>query len=208
LSKPTNCLQTATAGVPAFVRLGTAAFVSDNLKNFRNRPKKPIEVYEFEGCPFCRKVLSSGTLLPCIAPACFIAHDATFSFLLLQVREACTLLDIDVLFYPCPKGGPTWRPKVVLHNLCCLSRSSYPIITASIQSLQIFMPTYVSEMNLDMLQAFHDRFAASFCRQCSSVGNHSSHTWSTPTPDSRWENLMTSSTTFTMSMEMATCPCY
>lgn len=81
---PGQRIATATAGVPAFVRLGTAAFVSDNLKNFRNRPKKPIELYEFEGCPFCRKV-----------------------------REACTLLDIDVLFYPCPKGGPTWRPKAV-----------------------------------------------------------------------------------------------
>ena len=32
----------------------------------------------------------------------------------LQVREATTLLDLDVLFYPCPKGGPTWRPKVRL----------------------------------------------------------------------------------------------
>ncbi|KAL0042144.1 hypothetical protein WJX77_004492 [Trebouxia sp. C0004] len=81
---PGQRIATATAGVPALVRLGTAAFVSDNLKNFRNRPKKPIELYEFEGCPFCRKV-----------------------------REACTLLDIDVLFYPCPKGGPTWRPKAV-----------------------------------------------------------------------------------------------
>lgn len=77
-------LATATAGAPAFFRLGTAAFVSNNLKNFRKRPSKPIELYEFEGCPFCRKV-----------------------------REACTLLDVDVLFYPCPKGGPTWRPKAV-----------------------------------------------------------------------------------------------
>lgn len=29
-----------------------------------------------------------------------------------QVREACSLLDLDVLFYPCPKDGPNWRPKV------------------------------------------------------------------------------------------------
>lgn len=81
---PGQKLATATAGAPALFRLGTAAFVADNLKNFRKRPNKPIELYEFEGCPFCRKV-----------------------------REACTLLDIDVLFYPCPKGGPTWRPKAV-----------------------------------------------------------------------------------------------
>uniref|UniRef100_A0A804LVE7 GST N-terminal domain-containing protein n=1 Tax=Zea mays TaxID=4577 RepID=A0A804LVE7_MAIZE len=38
------------------------------------RPEKPIEIYEFEGCPFCRKV-----------------------------REMVTVLDLDVLFYPCPQ---------------------------------------------------------------------------------------------------------
>lgn len=44
------------------------------------RPEKPIKMYEFEGCPFCRKV-----------------------------REAVIWLDLDVLFYPCPQGGPTYR---------------------------------------------------------------------------------------------------
>ncbi|XVE75960.1 hypothetical protein DITRI_Ditri12bG0134300 [Diplodiscus trichospermus] len=47
------------------------------------RPEKPIEIYEFESCPFCRKV-----------------------------REIVAVLDIDVLFYPCPKNGPNFRPKV------------------------------------------------------------------------------------------------
>ncbi|TYI98787.1 hypothetical protein E1A91_D01G241400v1 [Gossypium mustelinum] len=46
-------------------------------------PEKPIEIYEFEGCPFCRKV-----------------------------REIVAVLDIDFLFYPCPKNGPNFRPKV------------------------------------------------------------------------------------------------
>eukprot|EP00899_Mesostigma_viride_P026107 jgi/Mesvir1/6681/Mv08908-RA.1 len=46
-------------------------------------PEKPIIIYEFEGCPFCKKV-----------------------------REAVAMLDLDVLFYPTPKGGPTYRPKV------------------------------------------------------------------------------------------------
>jgi glutathione S-transferase len=72
----------ATAGVQAFARFGSAAFVSGNLSNFRGRPEKPIELYEFEGCPFCRKV-----------------------------REVVTILDIDAIFYPCPQGGPTFRPK-------------------------------------------------------------------------------------------------
>ena len=48
------------------------------------RPEKPIEIYEFEGCPFCRKV-----------------------------REMVAVLDLDVLFYPCPQKGPTFRPKVL-----------------------------------------------------------------------------------------------
>lgn len=48
------------------------------------RPEKPIEIYEFEGCPFCRKV-----------------------------REMVSVLDLDVLFYPCPQNGPTFRPKVL-----------------------------------------------------------------------------------------------
>lgn len=46
------------------------------------RPKEPIIMYEFEGCPYCKKV-----------------------------REVITLLDLEVLFYPCPKGGPTYRLK-------------------------------------------------------------------------------------------------
>lgn len=29
-----------------------------------------------------------------------------------QVREAVTILDLDVAYYPCPAGGPTWRQKV------------------------------------------------------------------------------------------------
>ncbi|KAL6858742.1 hypothetical protein ACP4OV_017744 [Aristida adscensionis] len=48
------------------------------------RPEKPIEIYEFEGCPFCRKV-----------------------------REMVSVLDLDVLYYPCPQNGPTFRPKVL-----------------------------------------------------------------------------------------------
>jgi len=47
------------------------------------RPSAPIKLYEFEGCPFCRKV-----------------------------REAVVWLDLDVQFYPCPQGGPTFREHV------------------------------------------------------------------------------------------------
>jgi glutathione S-transferase len=44
------------------------------------RPAQPLELYEFEACPFCRKV-----------------------------REALSILDLDALIYPCPKGGKQFR---------------------------------------------------------------------------------------------------
>ncbi len=37
-------------------RLGSGAFVSGKLADFKNRPKEPIILYEFDACPFCRKV--------------------------------------------------------------------------------------------------------------------------------------------------------
>ena len=40
------------------------------------RPEKPLKLYEFEGCPFCRKA-----------------------------REAIAWLDLDPIVYPCPQGG-------------------------------------------------------------------------------------------------------
>lgn len=47
------------------------------------RPEKPLEIYEFESCPFCRKV-----------------------------REIVSILNLDVVYYPCPRNGPNFRPKV------------------------------------------------------------------------------------------------
>ncbi len=46
------------------------------------RPEKRLELYEFETCPFCRKV-----------------------------REAIQALDLDVLVWPCPKRGTRHRPR-------------------------------------------------------------------------------------------------
>jgi len=47
------------------------------------RPEQPLELYEFEGCPYCRKP-----------------------------REAATALDLELMIYPCPKRGTRFR-KVV-----------------------------------------------------------------------------------------------
>jgi glutathione S-transferase len=47
------------------------------------RPELTLQLYEFEGCPYCRKV-----------------------------REALSQLDLDALVFPCPKGGPRFREEV------------------------------------------------------------------------------------------------
>lgn len=47
------------------------------------RPDEPLELYEFEACPFCRRV-----------------------------REALTLLDLDAYVYPCPRGSTRYRQVV------------------------------------------------------------------------------------------------
>jgi glutathione S-transferase len=46
--------------------------------------EKLLELYEFEACPFCRRV-----------------------------RESLSEFDIDALVRPCPKGGTRFRPRVV-----------------------------------------------------------------------------------------------
>jgi glutathione S-transferase len=51
------------------------------VRNRAKQPDKLLELYEFEACPFCRKT-----------------------------REAFTAFDLDVLVYPCPKGGTRFRP--------------------------------------------------------------------------------------------------
>ncbi|KAE8657794.1 Thioredoxin family protein isoform 2 [Hibiscus syriacus] len=107
--RPDKTLEIAGAALALFFRFGTGVFVSGysasivseneippgqyclevggskvkETSKIGPRPEKPIEIYEFEGCPFCRKV-----------------------------REIVAVLDLDVLFYPCPKNGPNFRPKV------------------------------------------------------------------------------------------------
>ena len=57
---------------------GTAAF-----RPATRQPAQLLELYEYEGCPYCR-----------------------------LVREALTELDLDARIYPCPKGGSRFRDKV------------------------------------------------------------------------------------------------
>ena len=68
-----------TSFLATVARLGYA----ERVGTLGPRPPKPLELYEFEGCPFCRKV-----------------------------REAFTVLDLDAIIYPCPKNGPRFREEV------------------------------------------------------------------------------------------------
>mmetsp|Transcript_69030 Transcript_69030/g.112032 ORF Transcript_69030/g.112032 Transcript_69030/m.112032 type:complete len:335 (+) Transcript_69030:1-1005(+) len=69
----------------AFARFGGYMTVEDSKISQFARPSLPVQLYEFEGCPFCRKV-----------------------------REAVAILDLDVEFKPCPMNGPTYRPEAML----------------------------------------------------------------------------------------------
>lgn len=64
------------------MRLGAGLRVISSVKG-RPKPLKPIVLYEFEACPFCRKV-----------------------------RDTLTMLDLDVIVKPCPKGGTRFREEV------------------------------------------------------------------------------------------------
>jgi glutathione S-transferase len=62
----------ATSGAATLLRLGTGG----RVKGAARRPTVLLELYEFEACPFCRRV-----------------------------REALSALDLSVLIHPCPKNG-------------------------------------------------------------------------------------------------------
>ena len=75
-----RALDVATSFAASVVRLGAGMEVGA----LGPRPGRALELYEFEGCPFCRKV-----------------------------REALSILDVDAVVYPCPKDAPRFRPEVV-----------------------------------------------------------------------------------------------
>ena len=72
---------TRMALLSSVMRLGGGLYTMNPLGP---RPGKTLELYDFEACPFCRKV-----------------------------RETLCALDLEVVIYPCPKNGTRFRPKVV-----------------------------------------------------------------------------------------------
>ncbi len=72
-------LDVATSVAATLARLGSGAAVGP----LGPRPRLPLELFEFEACPYCRRV-----------------------------REALSVLDLEAMIRPCPKGGPRFREEV------------------------------------------------------------------------------------------------
>lgn len=70
----------ASSYLASIARIGSGMEVS----GVGERPGSMLELYDFEGCPFCRKV-----------------------------REALSILDLDAMIWPCPQNGPRYRAQVV-----------------------------------------------------------------------------------------------
>ncbi|KAJ7544501.1 hypothetical protein O6H91_09G081100 [Diphasiastrum complanatum] len=86
-TKPRNAfLEAATSGVASLARLPWGSTVIPEIASTqsRTRPLQLFQLYEFEACPFCRRV-----------------------------REALTELDLSAEVYPCPKGSLRHRPYVL-----------------------------------------------------------------------------------------------
>jgi len=66
-------LDVITSAWTSFFRLFAGSWITNGIDS-GPRPEKPLVIYEFEGCPFCRKV-----------------------------REHLSELDLDAIIYPCPK---------------------------------------------------------------------------------------------------------
>lgn len=86
--EPDMLIQTALGSLGAVARAGSGIFISGYSPSLKDGsfveksstlpasgPELPLELYEFEACPFCRKV-----------------------------REAITMLDLNCYVYPCPKS--------------------------------------------------------------------------------------------------------
>jgi len=71
-----RALDIATSFSVSALRLGAGRAVG----SLGMRPAQRLELFDFEACPFCRKV-----------------------------REALSVLDLEVMLYPCPKRGERYR---------------------------------------------------------------------------------------------------
>lgn len=75
-----RALDVTTSLLTSLGRMGSGS----GIARLGPRPEQLLELYEFEACPFCRKV-----------------------------REALTMLDLQAKILPCPKGGDRFRRALV-----------------------------------------------------------------------------------------------
>eukprot|EP00245_Coleochaete_scutata_P010367 TRINITY_DN3615_c0_g1_i1.p1 TRINITY_DN3615_c0_g1~~TRINITY_DN3615_c0_g1_i1.p1 ORF type:complete len:378 (-),score=50.82 TRINITY_DN3615_c0_g1_i1:118-1176(-) len=76
-------VEVATSGIASMARLPWGSQVRLEIVQGRDTPTELFQLYEFEACPFCRRV-----------------------------REALTELDLPTQVYPCPKDSTRHRPMV------------------------------------------------------------------------------------------------
>ncbi len=69
------------------------------------RPEATLQLFEFEGCPYCRKV-----------------------------REALSVLDLDVDVFPCPKGGSRFREELKRRG----GRAQFPFLVDPNTSVEMY----------------------------------------------------------------------
>jgi glutathione S-transferase len=81
--------------VTLFAASGPRFFLGGSVSPLGPRPAKMLELYEFEACPFCRKV-----------------------------REALTMLDLEVLVRPAPPRGERHRPEAIARG----GRKKFPLL--------------------------------------------------------------------------------
>ena len=80
--RPRMILRTLDVTTSLLSTLGRGA-AGLQVGNLGDRPAKRLQLFEYEACPFCRKV-----------------------------REALSILDLEADIYPCPRGGARFRKKV------------------------------------------------------------------------------------------------
>ena len=76
--------EVATSGFASIARLPFGVTVQPECATRSSNPKKPITLYEFEACPFCRRV-----------------------------RETATQLDLELIIKPCPKDSLVHREEAL-----------------------------------------------------------------------------------------------
>ncbi|CAK7341821.1 unnamed protein product [Dovyalis caffra] len=103
--RPDKTWDIVGASLALIFRLGTGVFVNGYSVSFVSKDEIPTDQYSMEVAGY--KVKETSRLGPRPEKPIEI-----YEFEGSQVREIVAVLDLDVLFYPCPKNGPTFRPKV------------------------------------------------------------------------------------------------